>query len=733
MKVYWFRSIMPYSELNGVAKGKLESTQPKIADLTFMPDHEFVELVWENGQIMMQGQSSRTRKNPSCTGFSSNASKAQEQDGGDTITPKGGKFGTMESVLSDFSSLVPSGHMGLGQDDEIVRWLDYHLDDSLQRDYCSEFFTELLIDKNSNYDEIVRDSHMISVHGDANPEQRNASKVVGGGPETTRPRISQLYTLPSQQCQTSVTSLRVSDFNSSSNTVNAHQAACGNSSQTPTSSRWSPNTKKQKQDSEPTRPPVQPSSNMSLMNFSHFSRPAAVVKANLLRIGVTDSPGLSSIDRLSSIDKVSAAGSSNPVESTLIESTSGSRSVTGFWDDQRVLLPTKVDLKPSMSKPPKEPLSAEQSETIREDSFKNNRSPDKVLGQTLSFASSIAIGRPDNEKAIEPVVACSSVCSGNGVGGASHDPTHTLKRKSLDTEDSEYQSEDVEEESVGVRKPAPTRGGTGAKRSRAAEVHNLSERRRRDRINEKMRALQELIPNCNKMMSMRSGLCMPPMMLPPGMQNLHAPHMAHLSPMGVGMGMRMGMGVGGFGMGMFNMSGVSSGCPMIQVPPLHGAQIPGPAISGSSSLPGMPGSCFPMFGLPVQGLPMSMPHVPCVPLSGGPFTKSVLVSDVSGAAAPVEVPDSAPLSSSKDSIQNINSPHTHKTPVNCSQNQTSSQNMESDVNMEFDSKPANKWTPAKEGACVYTGSSANEDTEKNHVALEAPFSFFVFINGKLHS
>lgn len=70
-------------------------------------------------------------------------------------------------------------------------------------------------------------------------------------------------------------------------------------------------------------------------------------------------------------------------------------------------------------------------------------------------------------------------------------------------------------------------GRGGAKRSRTAEVHNLSERvsmqsisvqrlipdsearatielialylqRRRDRINEKMRALQELIPNCNK-------------------------------------------------------------------------------------------------------------------------------------------------------------------------------------------------------------------------------------------
>ncbi|XP_024995520.1 transcription factor SPATULA-like [Cynara cardunculus var. scolymus] len=37
-----------------------------------------------------------------------------------------------------------------------------------------------------------------------------------------------------------------------------------------------------------------------------------------------------------------------------------------------------------------------------------------------------------------------------------------------------------------------------SKRTRAAEVHNLSEKRRRSRINEKMKALQKLIPNSNK-------------------------------------------------------------------------------------------------------------------------------------------------------------------------------------------------------------------------------------------
>ncbi|KAL8231295.1 hypothetical protein R6Q57_001073 [Mikania cordata] len=37
-----------------------------------------------------------------------------------------------------------------------------------------------------------------------------------------------------------------------------------------------------------------------------------------------------------------------------------------------------------------------------------------------------------------------------------------------------------------------------SKRTRAAEVHNMSEKRRRSRINEKMKALQKLIPNSNK-------------------------------------------------------------------------------------------------------------------------------------------------------------------------------------------------------------------------------------------
>lgn len=70
--------------------------------------------------------------------------------------------------------------------------------------------------------------------------------------------------------------------------------------------------------------------------------------------------------------------------------------------------------------------------------------------------------------------------------------TEDRKRKHImDTDESVSQSD-----AIGNNKSSLRTGST--RRSRAAEVHNLSERRRRDRINERMKALQELIPHCTK-------------------------------------------------------------------------------------------------------------------------------------------------------------------------------------------------------------------------------------------
>ncbi|XP_030551874.1 transcription factor SPATULA [Rhodamnia argentea] len=118
---------------------------------------------------------------------------------------------------------------------------------------------------------------------------------------------------------------------------------------------------------------------------------------------------------------------------------------------------------------------------------------------------------------------------------------------------SENEADDYDCESEGLEalleevsaKANPPR--SSSKRSRTAEVHNLSEKRRRSRINEKMKALQSLIPNSNKtdkasmldeaieylkqlqlqvqMLSMRNGLSLHPMCLPGVVQPIQLPQM----------------------------------------------------------------------------------------------------------------------------------------------------------------------------------------------------------------
>ncbi|CAA6668555.1 unnamed protein product [Spirodela intermedia] len=75
----------------------------------------------------------------------------------------------------------------------------------------------------------------------------------------------------------------------------------------------------------------------------------------------------------------------------------------------------------------------------------------------------------------------------------STDTGNYKKRKRKDVDESQCQNEETEDKSVEATRPC--RRSVPARRARAAQVHNLS---RRDRINEKMRALQELIPHCNK-------------------------------------------------------------------------------------------------------------------------------------------------------------------------------------------------------------------------------------------
>ncbi|XP_041997030.1 transcription factor PIF7-like isoform X1 [Salvia splendens] len=133
-------------------------------------------------------------------------------------------------------------------------------------------------------------------------------------------------------------------------------------------------------------------------------------------------------------------------------------------------------------------------------------------------------------------------------------------------------------ENQGVTKGESCRSQSSARRSRAAAIHNLSERRRRDRINEKMKALQKLVPNASKtdkasmldevieylkqlqaqVHMMSNARNMPQMMMPLGMhQQLQMSLLA-----------RMGMG-----MNMFDVNNLTRNMPH-SFPPLMNASTP---------------------------------------------------------------------------------------------------------------------------------------------------------------
>ncbi|KAF7815682.1 transcription factor PIF4-like isoform X1 [Senna tora] len=110
---------------------------------------------------------------------------------------------------------------------------------------------------------------------------------------------------------------------------------------------------------------------------------------------------------------------------------------------------------------------------------------------------SIPYSEKGKSEAIEPTLTSSSNGSDSlGKTCSRSTQNHGQKRKKTDAEESEEHSEATEHKSAIENKAAQqTRP---SRRNRAAEVHNLSERRRRDRINEKMKALQQLIPHSNK-------------------------------------------------------------------------------------------------------------------------------------------------------------------------------------------------------------------------------------------
>ncbi|XP_042443697.1 transcription factor PIF3-like isoform X1 [Zingiber officinale] len=585
-----------------------ETTRPKMtngsSDLFSIPDDEFTELVWENGQILMQNQSNKGRKS-SCvsSGFSPRYGTVQEKE-------------SREKVGSGHPPSRHSANNGVNaQDDDVVSWISYPIEEilpseTLQNDYCAEFLNEF-----SAFDVNPLSTHRSNVAGTGRTaglgqEVRSSNNVEHGHvakpPNWSSLGSSRIRASHLQQCPASAlnSKLTVVDIRSSDDNV-AQEPQCQDVM----------DRKFQNQELASCKQMQQQGGMGTLMNFSHFIRPAALAK-----VGLHNATGLQNIEKASTPSR-------NPVTLTLVERTRGSKEANKV-QGQSGSGPHRLEFGSTM-KILQGRNSVEFSNKISAgDTLRNNTEKHTKLLDDLpssSFAASVALCRHDIRKDPEAVIPSSSVCSENITGAASNEPNHGKKRKEYDAEDSDYlsHSEDLQDESINIRKP-PSGRDARTKRSRTAEVHNLSERRRRNRINEKMRALQELIPNCNKVdkasmleeaieylktlqmqvqqfchtkqiMSMGSRLYLPPtMMFPPAMQHMRGPMATHFPPIGVGMGSGMGL---------------APGCPMIPISPMHASQFLCTSSSGIPGLNGVPGPVNPsIFGIQGQGFPVLMPR-----------------------------------------------------------------------------------------------------------------------------
>uniref|UniRef100_A0ACD5TXQ6 Uncharacterized protein n=1 Tax=Avena sativa TaxID=4498 RepID=A0ACD5TXQ6_AVESA len=327
-----------------------------------------------------------------------------------------------------------------------------------------------------------------------------------------------------------------------------------------------------------------------IMNFSFFSRPL-------------QRPPPAAGER-------AAAAPSNPVESTVLQASTNRLRSTPLFSEQRM----------AWLQPPRESRA-----TVAPVPPPPTQTPPVPFRQgeasaALSHRIQPEARAPERPPPPPPATATtSSVCSDNvDRSQLKRSSGHQAPEWSVSQED-----EDLDDEAGGLRRSA----ARSTKRGRTAEVHNMSERRRRDRINEKMRALQELIPNCNKidkasmleeaieylktlqlqvqMMSTMgpAGLCMPPML---AMQHMQMPTMAHFHHHHLG-------AMAGFGMGAFDPRLVAA------------------ATAGAAPFP------YPMIpGMPMFGHGHTMPSPPPFPQQQAAAAGTSIVDNDNGAAAQAE-------------------------------------------------------------------------------------------------
>lgn len=364
----------------------------------------------------MQGQASRLARSPVLNSSTPNASRVR-----DANASRYGKFGVVESILNDMDPVVPSGEMGLSQDDEMVPWLNYPMDDSLGHDYVSEIVPPMSgvtanglstqnsfvsVDKRSSCDNVVSNlqsgaaslkvssSSKDRLFGSWLPQQRQASDALGSG-------------------VTGVVSNNASNHMDSvfRNPVQSRDTVNGSNSMI-----------MERQNDPP------PTNTSNFLNFSHFSRPATIAKAKLPSSDVIPKSVSSVVERNEFIEKSSAANRSNPVKSVDIEQLNCIPKDIESYGSGTL---HKVKPRDAVVKAPQGLCPSERIENICQ---KTSIKKDKPLIRSNN-------GTPEGERISEPMVASSSVGSGNSADRVSCEQTQHSKRKFHDIDESECRSD----------------------------------------------------------------------------------------------------------------------------------------------------------------------------------------------------------------------------------------------------------------------------------------------------
>jgi phytochrome-interacting factor 3 len=262
------------------------------------PDQDTLEAGWnDNGHIDMQGQNSKCSKSQWQYTSAWNGGHGIE----DGVTPpKPINLKSDASLVAAVNKITTEAHPAHNidnVDDEMVSWLQYPLDATLERNYCSEFFGELP-DSNT---QLLKESFghgatramrtpYPGAPGNDSVSNRaataDAAMMLGAGraagllPQTGVEAFSKVRTLHALQPSTHTRwpQPHTNQLNDSNMCATPNLAT-----KAPTSAPLS----------NPMLPPkIQvvapilnsespPGNRPGSMNFSHFSRPAAMVKANL--------------------------------------------------------------------------------------------------------------------------------------------------------------------------------------------------------------------------------------------------------------------------------------------------------------------------------------------------------------------------------------------------------------------------------------------------------------------